>query len=518
MRRPVFRMLWVTWLTSNICMSMNDVAAAWTMTSLSSSPVMIALVQSASAAPVFLLGLPSGALSDILDRRHYYFATQCWVAFNASVLFVTIFGGWLTAPLLLALTFANGVGMAMRWPVYSAIVPELVPRQELHAAIGLNGIAMNASRVIGPVIAGALLASLGGEWVFALNAVLSVVAAFVILRWRSEPRLSMLPGERFFGAMRVGLQYVVQSRPMRVALLRIGIFFLQSTALLALLPLVAKHMLDGGAGAYTVLLASLGLGAICVVLVLPQLRRRMSRPQLLRDGTLLQAAAMIVVGLATNLWIAVPAMFVAGAAWLAVVNTLTVSAQLVLPNWVRARGMSIYQMVLMGASAASAAVWGYVASVTDVGISLLAAAAAGVAGLIATRRLHGALEETIDLTPTRYLAEPVPAIPVEHEQGPVMVTIEYKIDPARYDEFAAVMHESRANRLQKGALSWGFFQDTEDASRYIEYFLDESWAEHLRRFERMTAADRELRERRNAFDVRTDGPRVSRFVAKSMKR
>ncbi len=155
MQRPVFRMLWLTWLTSNVGMWMNDVAAAWLMTSLTTSPIMVALVQTASSAPVFLLGVPSGALADTLDRRHYYLATQCWVAFNAIVLFIVVLAGWLTAPLLLLLTFANGIGMAMRWPVYSAIVPELVPREELHAAIGLNGIAMNASRVLGPVAAGA---------------------------------------------------------------------------------------------------------------------------------------------------------------------------------------------------------------------------------------------------------------------------------------------------------------------------------------------------------------------------
>ena len=260
LRRPVFRLLWGTWLTANICMWMNEVASAWLMTTLTTSPVMIALVQSASVLPVVLFGLPSGALADILNRRRWFMFTQFWVAANALILCAVLAADLMTAPLLLALTFGNGIGLAMRWPVYAAIVPELVPRRELATAIALNGIAMNTSRIVGPVIAGALIASLGTGYVYLLNAALSLAAGFVIMRWRLEPKASVLPGERFLGAMRVGFQYVAQSPMMRAVLLRIAIFFLQSTALLALLPLVAKRMPDGGAWVYTWLLASLGFG------------------------------------------------------------------------------------------------------------------------------------------------------------------------------------------------------------------------------------------------------------------
>jgi MFS family permease len=401
LRRPVFRMLWITWLTSNICMWMNDVAAAWLMTSLSTSPVMVALVQTASTLPVLLLGVPSGALADILNRRRYYLGTQCWVALNAVVLCVAMFADLMTAPLLLVLTFANGIGLAMRWPVYAAIVPELVPRRELQAAIALNGVAMNASRIIGPMIAGALLASVGGAYVFLLNAVLSIIAGIVILRWRTELKVSTLPGERFFGAMRVGLQYVGQSPSLRVVLWRVGLFFLQSTALLALLPLVAKHMHEGGAGVFTVLLASMGLGAVTAAMWLPHLRVLITRDRLLSYGSLLQAAAMVIVGFAPNVYVAAPAMIVSGAAWITVVNTLTVAAQLELPDWVRARGMSIYQMALMGSASISAALWGKVADLSDVQWSLALAAVTGLAGLVATRRLQVGPAEGIDLTRKR---------------------------------------------------------------------------------------------------------------------
>ncbi len=515
---PVFRLLWITWLTSNICMWMNDVASAWLMTTLTTSPVMVALVQSASTLPVFLLGLPSGALADILNRRHWFMFTQFWVATNAVLLSIALFAGWISAPLLLALTFGNGIGLAMRWPVYAAIIPELVTRRELPNAVALNGIAMNTSRVIGPVLAGALIASIGTGFVYLLNAVLSLAAGFVIMRWRSETKPSVLPGERFIGAMRVGFQYVAQSHAMRSVLLRIAIFFLQSTAVFALLPLVAKRMPGGGAWTYTVLLASLGIGAVATAFSLPRLRVLISRRRLLRDGTVLQGLAMVGLGFAPNVWAAVPAMMLAGAAWLAVVNTLTVTSQLSLPDWVRARGMSIYMMTMMGSASASAALWGQVASMIDVPWTYLAATLTGLTAGFLASRLYADPENEVDLTPARLLQEPMPAFPVEHQMGPVMVTVDYQVDPARAEEFAAVMRESRANRLQKGALSWGLFHDTNRPGHYIEYFLDESWADHLRRFDRYTAADAELRERRYSFHVGEEAPKVSRYIAEPLGR
>jgi len=516
--QPVFRMLWGVWVTANACMWMNDVAAAWLMTSLSVSPVMVALVQSASTAPVFLLGVPSGAMADILDRRQYFMVTQIWVAGVALLICSVVAFDAMSAPLLLALTFANGIGLAMRWPVFAAIVPELVPRHHLAAALALNGVAMNASRIIGPILAGAIIASAGSAYVFALNALLSVGAAFAIHRWRREQKVSALPGERFVGAMRVGIQYVRQSRRMHAVLLRVALFFLQSMALLGLLPLVAKQLHGGGAGTFTLLLASMGAGAIVAALYLPRMRAGLSRDDLVTWGTVLQAAAMAVVSLAPNTWVAAGAMTVAGAAWISAANSLTVSAQLALPDWVRARGMSIYQMALMGSSAAGAALWGQVATWTSVRTSLVSAAVCALVSLLVTRRFRVEAGVQEDLTPAEFARPAGTEIDVDPHEGPVLITIEYRIDPATASEFLAVMEQTRRNRLRHGMLSWSLFRDPADPSHYIEHFVDESWVEHLRHFERMTAFDLALRERRLSFHVEPSPPKVSRYIAQPLGR
>jgi MFS family permease len=511
-----FRMLWLAWLAANLTMWMNDVAAAWLMTQLTTSPVMVALVQTASTLPVFLLGIPSGALADTVDRRRYFAATQLWVSVNALLLAGLVLAGKLTAPLLLALTCVNGVGLAMRWPVFAAIVPEVVPRAQLSPAIALNGIAMNLSRVIGPVLAGALLAAFNDAVVFALNAVLAAVAFGLILTWRSQPRVSALPGERFWGAMRAGMNYALQSPRLKHVLLRVFLFFLQSTALIALLPLVARDMHGGGPATFTVMLACLGAGAVFAALRFPHWRARWSRDQFIWVGTIAQAVLSVLVVTVHQLWVALPAMVLVGMAWISAANTLTISAQLALPDWVRARGMAIYQTALMGGSAASSIVWGAFAESFGVQAAVAAAAVTGVAALVALRRFKLEGKADPDFTPTTPVNLPEPAVDVQPEDGPVMVTVEYRIDPARASAFVEVMQRTRRARLRQGALSWGLFRDAAHPERWIEYFVDENFVEHQRRLERFSAFDAGLREERLAFHIGPEPPKAARYIAQSV--
>ena len=509
-KQPVFRMLWSTWLAANICMWMSDVAAAWMMTSMTTTPLWVALVQTSATLPVFLLGLPSGALADILDRRRYFIATQFWMAAVATLLCIAVISGIMTPPLLLALTFANGVGLAMRWPVFSAIVPELVPRAQLPAALALNGVSMNASRIIGPLIAGALIASAGTAYVFVLNAVLSIISGFVIMRWRRQHTPSPLGRERLVSAMRVGLQFVWQSRQLRAVLLRVSLFFLHSTALLALLPLVARNLHTGDAGTFTVLLASMGAGAIVAALNLSRLRQLMPTGTLVLRATMLQSASTAAVAFAPNIYVAVLAMVLNGMAWICCANSLSVSAQLSLPDWVRARGMSMYQMAIMGASALGAALWGQIATLTSVATGLLVAAISGTVCMLLAQRQIVDLSLEEDLTPSRDFK--VPTADAPPGAGHVVVTIDYLIDPMRSEDFRILMQESRRSRLRQGALEWALLRDIGNPGRYVEQIIDESWTEHLRRFDRVTASDVALRDRKLAFHLGDAPPLVSRCI------
>jgi MFS family permease len=513
LRQPVFRMLWLVWLAANMTMWMSDIASAWLMISLTDNALIVAMVQAASTLPVFLLGLPSGALADIVDRRRFFALTQVWACLVAILLAVFSFVGALSVPLLLALTFANGITMAMRWPVFAAIVPQVVPRQELSAALALNAMAANMSRLIGPVLAGTLLAGAGSTYVFLLNAGLSALACVLILRWRSEPKIRALRGERFPAAMRVGVQHVKQSPRMRIILMRIFLFFVQATSLTALLPLVALQMHGEGPGTFTVLLAAMGAGALMMAVNIARLHFYIGREAMVYWGICIHAAAATVVVLSPTLWLSGPAMAVAGMAWIGTANSLTVAAQLALPDWVRARGMSIYQMAVMGGSATGAIIWGYVANQTSVSTSVISAAFLGPCLLLLTRHkgAGGHIDEDLRSVTPRNVA-PAPVIAVAPEDGPVMVTIAYVIDPASSGDFIAVMQQTRLARLRQGVISWELFRDASQAAGYIEYFLDENWIEHQRRMERFTAADIDLRKRRLAFHIGTEPPETKRYI------
>lgn len=513
-RQSVFRMLWTTGLIANVCIWMSDVSAAWMMTTLTNNPLWVALVQTASTLPVFLLGLPSGALADNLDRKKYLLVTQIWVAASAALLSVTVFWGWMTPPLLLTLTFVSGIGLAMRMPVLAAVVPEVVPRSQLHAAMALSSVSMNASRIIGPIAAGALIATAGTAWVFLLNAVLSVVSALVISRWKYEVKPNPLGPESLGTAMRVGWQYVAQSGHLKGVLLRLGMFFFCTTALTAMLPLLARNMKGGGAGAFTLLLASMGGGAIASTSILPWLRNRYSRDALVLRGAALQGATMMTMAWADQIWLAVPTMVVGGAAWIITGNTLSVAAQQGLPDWVRARGMSISQMTVMGASASGAAVWGQMANLTSVPVSLGIAGVLGVLAMVLVNRLWPETGTLDDLTP--YRGYPSPKTDKSPVSGRVVTTIEYCVDPSRAKEFRTLMlNASRPSRLRHGALSWELLHDLNFAGRFVEVVTDGSWIDHLRRFDRLTATDVELRERKLAFHLGAKEPVICRYLMES---
>ena len=518
LKLPVFRSLWLCWLIANVCMWMNDVAAAWMMTSLTNSVVLIALVQTASNLPVLLLGIPSGALADILNRKRYFVVTQLWLTATATALMLLLILNLLDPYLLLILTFMNGIGLAMRWPVFAAIVPELVPRDILPPALALNGIAMNTSRIIGPLLAGGIIASAGTQYVFALNMILSLLTTWVVLRWKYENYVSALPGERFFGAMRVGIQYVRQSSKMRAILTRAFLFYLQSSSLLALLPVIAKSHFKGNANTFTLLLSCLGLGAIVAGSQLPLLRSKWSTNQLANFGIILLSLSSTGVVMVPEIAYAIPLMIISGMAWIGVANSLTTSAQLSLPSWVRARAMSLYQMSLMGGSALGAAIWGKFATFTNVSYSISVSAIFGLVMLIAIRKLHIDGHSSEDLSPVCPLERPNPSWDIDLYAGPVMISIEYSINSSKMDSFKKIMSKSRISRLKQGALSWSLFEDAEHRGKLVEHFVFETWADYLRRFDRFTTEDLKMQEERHRYHIDKSPPKVTRRIASSIKK
>jgi hypothetical protein len=321
---------------------------------------------------------------------------------------------------------------------------------------------------------------------------------------------SPLGRERLASAMRVGVQFVWQSGRIRAVLLRVSLFFLHSTCLLALLPLVARSLPGGAAGTFTVLLAAMGAGAIVAALQMPLIRRLLPFQRLLFAGTALQAASALTVAFAPNIYVAVPAMFLSGSAWIAVANSLSVAAQMALPDWVRARGMSIYQMALMGSTAAGAALWGQVATWTDIHDALAIAAVSSVLLMALAQRLVVDRDIEEDLSPSSVLKAPHAEAPPR--AGRILVNIVYRIDPARTGEFMELMQESRRSRMSQGALEWQVLEDLYEPGRIVEQIVDESWTEHLRRFDRVTASDVQLRDRKLAFHIGEAPPVVTRYL------
>lgn len=512
LRQPLFRALWLASVTSNIGTWMQNVGAAWLMTSLAPSPTMVALVQAATSLPVFLIGLPAGAIADLLDRRRLLLATQGWMLAAASLLGILTFLDATTPWLLLSLTFALGLGAAMNGPAWQAITPELVGESDLRAAVTLNGVGFNVARAVGPALGGIVVAALGSGAVFILNAFSFLGVMIVLYRWPRVAQVSALPAEDVFGAMRAGVRYVRHAPSVQAVLLRTGAFILGGSALWALLPLVARDELALDATGYGVILGCIGAGAVAGGILLPRIEQRLSTDALL-------ATAVVLFGLATagpvyarHFALLCAVMIVGGVAWIAIQSTFNVAAQVTVPAWVRARALAVYGIVAQGGLAIGSALWGVVAERLSLSVTLLCAAATLAASLILSLWYRLKLEEKIDLSPSLHWPEPVLSSKPPPDAGPVLVTVEYFIDVSKTYDFTAAMRGVRLQRLRDGAYRWGLYNDSAVPSRFVETFVVESWGEHLRQHERVTVADREIEAVVRAFHTGPTPPVITHFL------
>lgn len=510
--RLAFAVLWTATVISNVGTWMHDVASGWLMTSLSPSPMMVALVQAATTLPVFLFALPAGALADLLDRRRLLITVMSLLALSTAGLWLLVQLDQVTAWILLIFTFLSGAGAAFVAPAWQAIVPSLVPRKELASAVALNSVGINVSRAIGPALAGVIIATLGIAWPYLLNAVTFLIVIAALIWWTPPPaKQSTLPAERFWAAIRTGLRYARASGPLRSTLVRAVAFFLFASAYWALLPLIARQELAGGPELYGLLLGAVGLGAVSGALVLPKVKKRMGADALVAAGTAGTALVLLVFALVRIPEVAIAVSLLAGASWIAVLSSLNLSAQVALPDWVRARGLSIFITVFFGSMTLGSLVWGQVASELDVPTALLVAAAGAVVAALLSWPFKLQLGSKLDLSPSAHWPQPLVAGEVEPDRGPVMVTIAYRIAEAQRPAFLETMKPLSEARRRNGAYAWGLFEDVAEPGRYLEYFIEESWLAHLRHHDRVAEADKAVQERLKT--LLREEPQITHFLA-----
>ena len=495
LRVTVFRNLLIADVISDAGAFMQNVGAAWLMVSLGAGPIYVALTQTAASLPYFLLALPAGSAGDIVDRRKLILFTESWMMGIALLLAILTFAGLMSPWILLVLTFALSAGDAFEAPAWRAILPELVPKEDLAAASALNGIEFNLARAVGPALAGTIISVAGVAAAFVANFVSFFGVILVVAKWKRPVRRRSAPPESFSGATVAAIRYVRHSPAILTVLLRTGVAMFFSSALFALLPTVSRSVNQNATG-YGVLLGCFGGGAIIGALVMQSARDRWATESIVSTGVVSLGLVILAMSELHRLSTLAAVMLVGGAAWVIFISLINALVQNLAPDWVRARVLAIFILVYQGSYALGTAAWGAVAQRSGVRTALVYA---GV-GTIATAAiaLFAQLpDSTADLSPWNHWRMPVVIgeVGADVEKGPVLVTIEYAVIPKRTAEFVDAMHEYGRMRRRDGAYRWAIFRDTEVGDRYLEIFLVNSWAEHLRQHERQTQADRELEGR-----------------------
>jgi MFS family permease len=517
-RLPVFRNLWLASLLSNFGGLIQSVGAAWLMLELTRQADMVALVQTSVALPVVLFSLLGGAIADNLDRRRVMLAAQsCMLLVSAGLAFCA-WQGLLSPWLLLVFTFLIGCGNAFNAPAWQASVQDMVPREQLPAAVSLNSMGFNLARSTGPALGGAIVAAAGAASAFAVNALSYLGLIGVLWRWRPalEPRL--LPREPVFGAMTAGLRYVRLSPAIRTVLVRSLVFGLGAGAVLALMPLIAARLVGGGALDYGLLLGAFGLGAVVAALGSAGLRERMSTEVLVRAASIGFALSLGLAAASTQFALSAFAMLGAGAGWVLALSTFNVAVQLSAPRWVVARALALYQMAAFGGLAGGSWLWGRLAESQGLPLALAGAALVLIASALLGLRLP--LEQTAqrNLDPLRQFREPHTEVAVQPRTGPVVVTVEWIIDEADIVPFLHAMAERRRIRRRDGAHQWALLRDLNDPRLWIERFKTATWMDYLRHSSRITRDDAEVPERLRALHRGDGPPKVRRLIERQTSR
>jgi MFS family permease len=514
LKHPVFAALWIATVVSNVGTWMQNATAGWLMAGLTRDAFIVSLVQVATLLPVVLLGLPAGALADIIDRRSLLIGVSAAVTVVVALLGLLVWLDAITPWVLLIFTFLVGAGAALIAPAWQAIVPSLVPRDDLQAAISLNSVGINISRAIGPALAGIVIGIFGLAAPFWLNALSTLCVIGVLWWWRPATSSgAALPPERFRSALGIGWRHVRHNRHLMATLVRSAGFFLFASAYWALLPLVARDQIATGPELYGLLLGTIGVGAVGGAFLLPRLKTLLGPDKLVAAATAGTALALVLFGFARPSHVGLAAALIAGVSWIAVLAPLNVSAQVSLPSWVKGRGLAVFAIVQFGAMTLGSAIWGQVANLAGLPTAHIAAAIGALICIPLLARWKLQTGADIDLTPSLHWPDPVLSGDVELDRGPVQIMIEYRIAPEDREAFLRKINAFSAERLRDGAYDWDVFEDAAEPGRMIETFLVSSWLEHQRQHHRVTADDREVQQSLHKFHRSAKPPVIQHFIA-----
>jgi MFS family permease len=498
---------------------MQDTAGTWLMTSLTGSPLLIALMQTAASLPVLFLGFVAGATADIFDRRRLLVFWQTWMLSSVALLSILTLAGIVSPWTLLSLTFLLNIGNALNGPAWQAIVPELVPRTELPEAVAINSVGFNLSRAVGPALGGLMVAAFatavhGAGIVFVLNALSFVGVILVLFLWQRKAMFkSALPAERLAGSLRAGVRYILHAPPLQATFVRVFAFTLFASAVWALLAVVAQQDLHQGAMGYGLLNGCLGVGAITGAALLPKVRKRLDADRIVTISSLVFVGTLLILALVHRVPVIVIALLATGMAWTSTTSSLNIAVQISVPAWVQARALGAYQTIFWAGMALGSWAWGDIAEHFATWKSLLVAAAGMLLVQPVVSRFHLGRGAPPDMSPFQPLrGAPTLEVEPEPDDGPVLVSIEYLVEPEDYESFTRAIHRFGHVRLRDGASRWGVFRDTARPERIVEQFVTESWLEFLRERERMTESDRKIRDRVRRYHRGEEPPKASFMI------
>lgn len=511
-KHDIFRTIWIASLASNFGGLIQTVGAAWLMTSISSSANMVALVQASTSLPIMMFSLVSGALADNFDRRRIMLVAQCFMLTVSALLTVCAYLGIITPWLLLLFTFLIGCGTALNNPSWQASVGDMVPRDDLPAAVALNSMGFNITRSVGPAIGGVIVATAGAAAAFAANTLSYFAILFALVRWRREVTMSPLPRETLGRAITAGLRYVVMSPNIGKVLVRGFLFGLSASAILALLPLVARDLVKGGPLTYGLMLGAFGLGAIGGALLSARLREMMSSEAIVRLAFGGFALSTLVIAFSPYAWLSCLMLLASGASWVLALSLFNTTVQLSAPRWVVGRALSLYQTMTFGGIAGGSWLWGTTAELHGATNALFVSCLLMLAGAAVGLRLPLPEFKSLNLDPLNRFNEPLLELDLKPRSGPIVIMIDYEIDDADIPEFLETMAERRRIRIRDGAGHWALMRDLEIPTTWTETYHVPTWVEYVRHNQRRTQADASVGEKLTALHRGAAPPRVHRMI------